>query len=74
MEKKILEILRDVFDLDTVDENFSQKNCDKWDSMGQLYLVAELEDQFGIAIEPEEMGKIACFKDIVDVLASKGCE
>ena len=43
MEKKILDILMDVFELDMVDETCSQKNCEKWDSMGQLNLVAELE-------------------------------
>lgn len=72
MEREILDVLKDVFELDSIDESCSQKNCDKWDSMGQLYLVAELEDKFNITIEPEEMERITCFNDIVDLLKNKG--
>ena len=35
MEEKVLEILKDLFELDTVDETCSQETCEKWDSMGQ---------------------------------------
>ena len=72
MEKKVLDILKDVFELDSIDGSCSQKNCEKWDSMGQLYLVAELEDKFNITIEPEEMERVVCFNDIVDLLKKKG--
>ena len=71
MEKKILDILMDVFELDMEDETCSQKNCEKWDSMGQLNLVAELEDQFDISLEPEEIGEMKCYDDIVKLIKSK---
>ena len=61
MEKKILDILKDVFELDSVDETCSQKTCEAWDSMGQLNLVAELEDAFDISLEPEEIGEMKCY-------------
>ena len=72
MEKKILDILMDVFELDMVDETCSQKNCEKWDSMGQLNLVAELEDQFDISLEPEEIGEMKCYDDIVNIDKIRG--
>lgn len=68
MEEKILEILKEVFDLDTVDRTCSQATCDKWDSMGQLNLVVELEAQFNILIEPKDIGKMKSFDDIVKIL------
>lgn len=71
MEKKILDILKDVFELDSVDETCSQKNCEAWDSMGQLNLVAELEDAFDISLEPEEIGEMKCYDDIVRLIKSK---
>ncbi len=71
MEEKILEILKEVFELDTVDTTCSQANCEKWDSMGQLNLVAELEDAFDITLEPEEIVGIKSFKDIVRILNTK---
>lgn len=71
MEEKVLEILKNLFELDTVDENCSQSTCEKWDSMGQLNLVVELETEFNVSLEPEEIGEMKCFGDIVKILKAK---
>ena len=71
MEEKVLEILKDLFELDTVDMTCSQSTCDKWDSMGQLNLVAELEDAFDVSLEPEEIGEMKSFDDIIRILKRK---
>ncbi len=72
MEEKVLEILKNLFELDTVDETCSQTTCEKWDSMGQLNLVVELESEFDVTLEPEEIGEMKSFNDIVKILNSKG--
>ena len=72
MEEKVLEILKDLFELDTVDETCSQTTCEKWDSMGQLNLVVELESEFDVTLEPEEIGEMKSFSDIIRILKSKG--
>ena len=71
MEEKVLEILKDLFELDTVDTTCSQTTCEKWDSMGQLNLVVELESEFDVTLEPEEIGDMKCFDDIIRILKSK---
>ncbi len=71
MEEKVLEILKNLFELDTVDETCSQTTCEKWDSMGQLNLVAELEEAFDVSIEPEEIGEMQSYDDIVRILLTK---
>lgn len=71
MEEKILEILKETFDLESVDETCSQATCPAWDSMGQLNLVAELEDAFDISLEPEEIGEMRSFEDVVRLVGSK---
>lgn len=71
MEEKVLEILKDLFELDTVDETCSQETCEKWDSMGQLNLVAELEMEFDVSLEPEEIGEMKCYNDIIRILKQK---
>ena len=38
MEEKVLEILKETFELDSVDKTCSQTSCEAWDSMGQLNL------------------------------------
>ena len=71
MEEKVLEILKNVFELDTVDRTCSQTTCEKWDSMGQLNLVVELESEFDITLEPEEIGEMKCFDDVIKILSNK---
>lgn len=71
MEEKVLEILKNLFELETVDETCSQATCEKWDSMGQLNLVVELETEFGVTLEPEEIGEMKCFNDIIRLLKTK---
>lgn len=74
MDEKVLEILKDLFELDTVDETCSQETCEKWDSMGQLNLVVELESEFDVTLEPEEIGEMKSFNDIIRILKGKGVE
>ena len=71
MEDKILEILKETFELESVDKTCSQQTCPAWDSMGQLNLVAELEDAFDICLEPEEIGEMKCYEDVVSIVKSK---
>lgn len=66
-----MEILKETFDLETVDRSCSQKTCAAWDSMGQLNLVAELEEAFDISLEPEEIGEMTSFDDVVRIVKSK---
>ena len=74
MEEKVLEILKDLFELDGIDENCSQETIAKWDSMGHLNLMVELEMAFDVSFEPYEMAAIHSFGDIIQVLKQKGVE
>lgn len=71
MEKKVLKILKNLFELDTIDETCSQSTCEKWDSMMHLNLVVELESEFGVSLEPDEIGQMQSFNDVVRILKSK---
>ena len=71
MEERVLEILKNLFELDTVDETCSQATCEKWNSMGQLNLVVELEGEFGISFEPEEIAEMKSYGDIVRLIEIK---
>lgn len=71
MEEKVLEILKDLFELDSVDETCSQETCEKWDSMGQLNLVVELEREFDITLEPEEIGQMVSYNDVIRIVKEK---
>lgn len=71
MEEKVLEILKNLFELDTIDETCSQENCEKWDSMAHLNLVVELESEFGVSLEPDEIASMQSYKDVINFLKEK---
>ena len=72
MEKKVLEILKTVLGLDSIDASVSSQNCKKWDSMAQLNISVEIEAEFGVSLEPEEIANMASYVDILRILKAKG--
>lgn len=71
MEEKVLEIVKRVFGLDAIDFSSSQSTCEKWDSISHLDLVIELETEFGVSFEPEEIGEMKSVADIIRILKNK---
>ena len=71
IEDKVLSIMREVFELETVSADASQKNCDRWDSLRHLTLASELEDAFDIELEPEEIAEMTDFDRVIAMLRSK---
>ena len=71
MEKQLLDVLRRVFKDPSLDENCSHKNCAAWDSMNQLNLVIELEMEFGISLEPEEIGRMVDYASVLEIVKTK---
>ena len=70
MEEKIIKILGGILECE-VNANTSQENTVEWDSIKQLMLVVELESQFAVMFEPEEMERMKSVTDIVNVIKNK---
>lgn len=71
MEDKIINLLKGVLETDNVDINTSRDNCGNWDSMHHLMLVVELESQFHIELQPEEIESMRNVLDIKNTLIAK---
>ena len=71
MEEKILFILKKVFCRNDIDWSFCQSNSEEWDSMKQLDIVVELETEFGISLEPDEMAEIVDCDSILRMVEKK---
>ena len=67
-EEQALQILKSVLKTDDVDATVSQQNCPQWDSIAHLNIIIELESQFGLSLEPDEIAQITSFQDIMRVL------
>lgn len=71
LEDRVLEIMRSVFEMKEVSTDASQKNCERWDSLHHLSLASELEEEFDIELEPEEIAEMTDFSRVIAMLESK---
>lgn len=71
MEQRILDVLKETFELDSVDTTCSQQTCEAWDSMGSLNLAVELEVEFRISLTPQEIASLHSYVDILNILKTK---
>jgi acyl carrier protein len=72
-EDKLLEILSKVLLLDTdkITDDIRRKDFEPWDSMAHLVIVSEIENEFEIFFEDEEVIELWTVGDIKKVLATK---
>lgn len=55
-------------------ENATMEGVEKWDSIGQMSLIAIIEDEFGIELEQEEVMRFTSFAAGVEILKNHGIE
>lgn len=55
-------------------ETATMEGVDKWDSIGQMSLVAIIEDAFGIEFEPDEVMQFTSFEAGKEILKQHGIE
>jgi acyl carrier protein len=69
---RISEIAADIFGDDThvVTGATTQQDLESWDSLAQLNLMAALEDEFGIEIDPEAMDSRTSIAAIAQLVAA----
>lgn len=71
MEDKIIKLMRKVFNTQDISHLTTQSNCDKWDSLRHLNLIVELEEEFDVEFEPEEIAEMKSFDKIKQILETK---
>lgn len=68
---RILDVFCRTFELPTVSESISQKNSDKWDSLNHINLVVEIETEFDIMLEPEDISEMIDFNSVLRIVERK---
>lgn len=73
-EQILFQAIADVFRVDvaTVSENSSPDSIPKWDSLGMVHLVTELEQVFGVQFDLLEIADFRNTAIIKSILAEKG--
>ena len=75
MKNRILEIITDNLNLDpkVIEENDDVLSFNKtkgWDSLAHLSIMTDLEDEFNIEIDIDDMEKLVSLSDILDYMNS----
>ena len=73
IEEKVKEIVAQVSGVEVSEVTLQSAVGDfpQWDSMGQMAILQQVEETFGISFEPEEMMDIEDVQDIVSAVESK---
>jgi acyl carrier protein len=70
---RLLEIVSQVLllDVDQITDTLKRKEYEPWDSMAHLMLISEVENQFEIFFEDEEIVEIWTVADLKEALTKK---
>lgn len=73
---KYHQIFMDIFEVNDyeLNENFTFKNVDKWDSLTHLTLISELEDAFDVMFETDDILHFGGFMNGIEILKRYGIE
>ena len=74
MEETIIEIMKDVLDEQDINIDSTQDSLENWNSLRHLNLVSELEDEFDVEFEPEEIAEMKSVKAILELINTKNSE
>ena len=68
MEEKFINLLKEILEIEDRDLNLSDefRHYPEWDSLGYLELIAMMDEEFGVAIENEDFGKLITLQDLID--------
>lgn len=67
MKEKIKEIAAEVFEVQ-VNDDTDQNNCENWDSLRHLNFIIELETEFDVSFEPEEIASMTSLNIVKSVI------
>lgn len=74
--EKYQKIFCELFDInvDSLDEEFTFANIEKWDSLAHLSLISELEDAFDVMFETDDILHFGGFYNGIEILKRYGIE
>lgn len=73
LEKKLTEVFRNVFKLDSLVLNpeLTANDVDQWDSLSHMLLITEIENVFSIKFKLKDLNKMQNVGEMIDIIYSK---
>ena len=69
---KIIQSLKNIFENQEIDINSSAENLKEWDSVAMINIVLEIENQFKVKINANDITNLKSYKSIKKILSNKG--
>jgi len=66
-------IIKQVFEVEAVDQNMTRENTPIWDSLVHLTFVTAIEDEFDIMLDSEDILNLNSYEEGLNIIA-KYCE
>ncbi|WP_375585628.1 acyl carrier protein [Cyclobacterium xiamenense] len=71
MENQFIDLLKEVLEVSELSLSDNFKELNEWDSLALLTLIAELDEQYGVLIESDELDKIQTVQELFDLVQNK---
>jgi acyl carrier protein len=71
---KYKEIFREVMEINTDEVEKMKYKDGKWDSVGHMVLISELEEKFGLEFEPEDIVGLDSYEKGIEILKKYGID
>jgi acyl carrier protein len=68
IKEKVFEIFKDVLEIQSVSPDMTMDNTVQWDSLRQLALVTEIETQFSIDLEFDDILQMTAIGTIIEIV------
>ena len=70
MEKKIIEQLKDILEIENIEVNLEDnfRDYENWDSMAALSVIAMIDDEFGVVINGEDFRNLNTVGDLIQAI------
>jgi acyl carrier protein len=73
MQQKFIELFKEALEIDgrAIELSDAFRDYDEWSSLGQLSLIAMLDEQFDVVIETAEFEKLQTVSDLLTEVSRK---
>ena len=73
MEKKFVEQLKDILEMENVEVKLEDKfrDYENWDSMAALSVIAMIDDEFGVVINGEDFREMNTVGDLIEAVKKR---
>jgi len=73
MNEKLQQVMAEVFEVNptSISELTTMENTESWDSMSHLRLIGAIEEQFGVALQEDDMLNMTSFSKINEIISAR---